>query len=559
MDSIIPTGFRIGKNAVTNMKPRIVVARKVTTLDGDDAEAFVTVGDRIHAVGSISELRSRFVDADILDLGEAYIVPGFNDAHCHPSVTSETRLRLDVSPGAVQTLDELIARVKDRAASVDDGEWVFAAGYNPNRMPKSDPKLTRDILDRISKTKPIAIVLFNWHIAVVNTPALELLKVDDHTPDPVGGEFGRDHAGRLDGWLFEQAFLNPYWSGTGWEPWVPDLSQDQLVAALEKENEYLHSTGITTYCDAIVTPRVWRTYEQARSAGRLTPRVGMLLWSTFFDSAEELGIRSGFGDDHLRFIGVKTMYDGALFGGTCLCKQSYPAGNGGENGIQLVDKKDFGRLVQRVHDSGSRICVHANGDRAVSEVIDAIEIARYANPGVDINHRIEHCSMVDSGLLERISAANITPVPFSGAIRQHGAQLVKFYGQQRASEVAPHRKFLDAGITVGGSSDYPTTPVEPLLAIESMVTRTCALDGEVLGDDQRLSVREALWTYTVGSAAASGESHLKGRIRPGQLADFTVLDTDIVDRPEAIGTASVLQTWVGGSQVWNRPGQEVSI
>ncbi|ATL66683.1 amidohydrolase [Nocardia terpenica] len=533
-------------------QPLLVTAARITTLDGPDAEAMALIGDRILAVGSLADLRDRFAAARIVDLGGHYIVPGFNDAHCHPSVTAETRLRLDVSPATTADVDALTTRIAQRAATVADGEWIFAAGYHPQRMPGADPRLTRDLLDRISMTKPIAVVLFNWHTAVVNSAALRLLGIDDGTADPVGGEFGRDHAGRLDGWLFEQAFLNPYFSGSGRTPWIPELDDEQLTGALLAENEYLHSVGITSYTDAIVTPQVWRIYEIARSAGTLTPRVGMLLWNTYFDSAEQLGLRSGFGDERLRFVGVKAMYDGGLFGGTCLCRHPYAAGTGADNGIRLVDRAEFADLVRRVHDSGSRICVHANGDRAVSEVLDAIEAARAANPGNRINHRIEHCSMVDAELLHRIRAADATPVPFSGGIRQHAPQLVRYYGADRATGILPHRAFLDTGITVAGSSDYPTTPAEPLAAIESLLTRASAADGTVLGPEHRISVREALELYTIGSAAATGESHLKGTLTPGMLADFTVLDTDIVAHPDRIGAASVAQTWVGGTPVWSR-------
>jgi predicted amidohydrolase YtcJ len=538
--------------------PFIVAASQITTLAGADVEAMAVLGDRVAAVGTLRDLRDQFAAAEVVALPDAHIVPGFNDAHCHPSVTSETRLRLDVSPATVTTVEDLLSRLKDRADSVADGEWIFAAGFNPNRLPRNEPRIDRDMLDRISTTKPIAVVLFNWHIAVVNTAALRLLEVDDHTLDPVGGEYGRDSAGRLDGWLIEQAFLNPYWAATGQTPWVADLPQDMLVDALVEENNFLHSVGITSYCDAIVTPRIWRTYEAARARGQLTPRVGMLLWSTYFESIAQLGLRSGFGDEHLRFVGVKVMYDGALSGGTCLCTQAYASGTGSDNGLQLVDRGEFNQLVSDVHESGNRICVHANGDRAISEVLDAIELARSRDPRNGINHRIEHCSMVDATLLERIKRSGTTPVPFSGAIRQHASHMVEYYGRERTAQILPHKAFLDSGITVGGSSDYPTTPVEPLTALQSLLTRASATDGTVHGADQRLSIREALSIYTIGSAVATGEQHLKGQLKPGMLADFTVLDTNIVENPDSVSSASVVQTWVGGTNVWSARGHGLS-
>lgn len=541
-----------------SLRPFIVAAQNITTLDGPDTEAMVIVGDRVQATGRLGDLRTTYRDAEVIEIADGYIVPGFNDAHCHPSVTAETRLRLDVSPAVVHSIDDLITVVGSRAQTTPDGQWIFAQGFNPNRLPAGAPRLDRDVLDRISATKPIAIVLFNWHIAVVNSAGLKLLGVDETTPDPVGGEYGRDAAGRLDGWLIEQAFLNPYWARTGQQPFIPDLDQEQLVEALVEENNYLHSLGITSYCDAIVTPRIWQTYAIARETGRLTPRVGMLLWSTYFESVRQLGLRSGFGDEHLRLVGIKVMYDGALSGGTCLCSERYASGTGRDNGLQLVDRQAFNELVKDVHRSGNRICVHANGDRAIAEVLDAIEAARSDGPQSPIRHRIEHCSMVDDHLLQRLTRTGTVAVPFSGAIRQHASHMVKYYGADRTAQILPHRAFLDAGVTIGGSSDYPTTPASPLVALESMLTRASATDGTIHGKDQRLSAREAVTVYTAGSASACGEQHLKGRLKPGMLADFTVLDADIIDEPSAVATASVRQTWVGGRQVWAAPGQDVN-
>ncbi|WP_439681239.1 amidohydrolase [Embleya sp. MST-111070] len=527
---------------------RIFRARRIVTFDRD-AEAFATLGERVIDTGTLADLRYRFPLAEIVDLGDRLVVPGFNDAHCHPSVTAETRLRLDVSPAAVKDVEDLRRVLSARAAATPEGGWIFAAGFNPAGSAGS--RIDRNFLDAISTRHPIVVVLFNWHIAVVNSMALESTGLTDASEAPVGGELGFDTAGRLDGWLYEQAFLEPYWSGTGRPPWVPEPDQDSLMDALVEENNLLHSVGITSYCDAIVTPRVWRTYQATRDAGRLTARVGMLLWSTYFDTAEELGLGAGFGDDRLRFLGIKAMYDGALSGGTCLCSTPYASATDGRNGIQLVDERAFADLVGAVHAKGMRIAVHANGDRAISEVLDAIEAAQAASPGAGLNHRIEHCSMVDDQLLERIRAAGVTPVPFSGSIRQHGPQLVGFYGADRAATILPHRSFLDAGIVVGGSSDYPTTPIAPLTAIASMTTRATA-EGQVIGADQRISVLEALELYSVGSAHACGEGDHKGRLAPGYLADFTVLDTDIITAgPEGVSEANVLSTWVGAERVWS--------
>jgi predicted amidohydrolase YtcJ len=247
---------------------------------------------------------------------------------------------------------------------------------------------------------------------------------------------------------------------------------------------------------------------------------------------------------------VKMMLDGALGGGTCLCREPYPGESDTRNGLQVISDGQFAQQVQQVHDAGLRAAVHANGDLAISKVLDVIESLKQDGPAGSVNHRIEHCSIVDAGLIARIKAAGVTPVPFGAFVHFYGRQINAYYGQERAQMTCAHKSMLDAGIAVAGSSDYPLVPIDPLLAVHSMVTRESA-DGLVVGPKQRLDVLEALGVYTHGSAAATGEEDIKGRITAGQLADFVVLDQDItaIDSSEIRHTA-VRSTWVGGERVW---------
>ena len=197
-----------------------------------------------------------------------------------------------------------------------------------------------------------------------------------------------------------------------------------------------------------------------------------------------------------------------------------------------------------------RVAVHANGDLAVRKVLEVIESLPPRAPESFVNHRIEHCSIVDDPLIRRIKSAGITPVPFGAFIHYHGKEIGSYYGEDRAQMICAHKSMLDAGVAVAGSSDYPLVPINPLVALQSMVTRT-TLDGRVLGPKQRLSVEEALGVYTSGSAEATGEGDSKGRLAPGQLADFVVLDQDLMAiHPEDIGMTAVLSTWVGAEPVW---------
>jgi len=203
-----------------------------------------------------------------------------------------------------------------------------------------------------------------------------------------------------------------------------------------------------------------------------------------------------------------------------------------------------------VHADGNRLGVHANGDRAIRLLLTLLEEAEAADERPGLRHRVEHCSLVDDDIVRRLAALNAIAVPFGSYANYHGGALVDWYGEERVGRMFAHRDLLDAGVTVAGSSDYPCGPIEPLLAIQSCVTRT-GFDGVDVGSRQRISVEEALHVYTTGSAEATGETGVKGTLTPGLLADFVVLREDPrrVD-PETIGAIPVLSTWVGGRPVW---------
>ncbi|MFH8519652.1 amidohydrolase [Streptomyces gelaticus] len=526
---------------------RIFHARAITTLAGPQTQALAVLAGRIVATGSPAELSAAFPAAERIDLGDGYVVPGFHDAHCHPSGLAEAKLGLHLGSGDTSVPPR--ERITAAVAVTPPGGWVTAEGYDPRADPEG--RLDRAALDALAPGRPVVVVHFSYHMAIANSLALEIAGFHDRDPAPAGGDLGRDATGRLDGWMYERAWFDQWYRAVGDPEFLPSHSIEDLVEPLGEVCAELHATGITSWCDALVTPKELRLYQLASERGRLTARVGMLLWYRYLDELRRTGLRAGFGDEWVRVVGVKLMADGALAGGTCLCSRPYRAETGGDNGIQVMGDEELAAMVETAHAAGLRVGVHANGDLAVAKVLDAIERARALHPQNTVNHRIEHCSMVDDSLVERIRRNRVTPVPFGAFVHGHGAKLSGYYGDERAERACAHRTLLDAGITVAGSSDYPAGPLNPLLAVQTMVTRRTA-EGRVLGADQRLTVAQALEVYTAGSAYATGESHLKGRLAPGMLADFVVLGASPFDTdPDGISEIPVRSTWVGGRQMWS--------
>lgn len=523
----------------------IVFGPRMETLTRSRPEALAFCNGRVIAEGGVDDLRRRFPQAVQRHLDGVLLVPGFNDAHLHPSFAAEQTLRVDLGPDRAPDSDTALGLLRERAKSTPDGEWVVGAGYDVVHPPH--PRLDRRSLDTVSTRHPVYVIGSSWHAAVANSRALDIITADPASMGP-GGTLSLDDRGELDGWLYELPHMNTAWSGTV----LPELSRQALASALRAQNSFLNAHGITSYTDALITPATWAAYELLRRERAQTARAGLALWHKHRDVLGGLPLGAGFGDEWLRFIGVKLMYDGALSGGTCLCSVPYdgPAGTG--TGIQVLSKADLTEIVTDVHGQGMRVCVHANGDAAISDVLDAIETARSRFPEISVRHRIEHCSITDDALIGRIAAAGVIPVPFGAFLGHYGDDLVRMYSAERAANVARHASLIAAGVNVAGSSDFPCGPVDVFTALHSLTTRE-SKSGRVLGERERLDMRRALWVYTVGSATATGEAGLKGRLAPGYLADFTVLSEDIrTAGPGWRDRVRVVSTWVGGRRVWPR-------
>lgn len=505
-----------------------------------DVEAFGVAGGRFVATGDLAELRDRYRSAEVVDLGGAVVIPGLNDAHAHLADSVQGRLDLDVSPEYAPDIESLIARIATR---VNGTEWVLASNY--------DDSLTglvhRDQLDAAFPHTPVLVRQASAHWAVLNTAAFTALGVDESTPDIAGGSYGRDASGRLDGRMFERALLGRYVTKPG-----DELSPIPLAAATDLVSTYTNalqewsSWGITSTCDAFVGSQQLAVHTAAKQAGQRQMRVGMLLAQECYDDYRSLGLGTDMGDEWLRLVGVKAFVDGAIGGRTCLVSEPFCGTH--DHGMAISSKEELDALVSKVHGDGNRLGIHANGDTAIRMLLDAYETAQREAPG-RVRHRIEHCSIVDDEIVSRIAQLGLIVTPFSRYASFYGGRLEQWYGAERTERMFAHRKFLDAGVTVAASTDYPASPLSPFAAIQSMVTRT-GDDGAAVGRSQAISVEEALAVYTTGSAAATGEEGVKGRIEPGYLADFVVLDQDprTID-PAAISQISAKRTFVGGTQV----------
>jgi predicted amidohydrolase YtcJ len=308
------------------------------------------------------------------------------------------------------------------------------------------------------------------------------------------------------------------------------------------------SAGLTSTTDAWGAAEEWQAYVDAYAAGELNCRVSFMPSGQMYEAMKAAGIRSGFGDEMLRVGAVKYGADGSASERTMRMSTAY-AGRPDDYGILTMDQAAIDAAVDDAVAHGFRIGIHANGDVTIDMVLKAYERVLANWQGANPRFRIEHCSLVNPGLLERIKATGTVPAPFYTYAHYHGEKWHE-YGAEKMEWMFAHRSFLDYGIPVAPASDYTPGPYEPMMALQSLVTRKDPA-GNVWGPSQRISVAEAMQVCTLNGAYASFEEHVKGSLTPGKLADMVVLAADPhrVD-PDAIKDIAIVRTILGGRTVY---------
>jgi predicted amidohydrolase YtcJ len=511
------------------------------------AEAMLVRGERIVAVGDLDECRDRAgVGARRVDLGGAAVLPGLIDSHIHSALYVRSLEQADLR--GTTSLDEALARVGRHAAALPADAWVFGNGWDSHKWARP-VQPTRYDLDRICPDRPAVLPSVDGHTTWVNTAALRRLGIDAGTPDPVGGQIVRDERGEPTGILRESA------GDAAYDVLRSSVAGD-LVAQLRTHLPRLLAVGLTSIHD-IDGQDCRAAYETLYARGELPLRVHKSIPVTALDEAIDLGWATGDGDRWLRTGPVKIFTDGALGSHTCLMSEPYD-GEPGNHGIAVTPAEEFERLVAKAAGAGIAVAAHAIGDAANAMVLRAYARWREtadAEPGVRrLRHRIEHTQHLrpqDVPLLARLGViASMQPTHCTSDIPLTSRMLA---GRDLASYA--WRSLLDAGATVAFGSDAPVEAPDPLHAVHAAVTRQQA-DGTPPGGvdpHERLDLDAALRCHTVAGAYASYEEHLKGRLRPGMLADFIALPTDPYQvEPAALRDLAVALTVVGGVVRWQR-------
>ncbi|HET7292520.1 MAG TPA: amidohydrolase [Vicinamibacteria bacterium] len=494
---------------------------------------FVAVGDDADVL-NLAAARTRK-----LDLGGRTVVPGFIDAHSHPASAGYAHLKqVDC---AFDSIGKIVDALRARAAKTPPGQWVLGFKYDDTKTAEAR-FLTRADLDAVSPAHPVYVQHRGGHTAYVNSRALAAAKVSEATADPEGGRFYRDESGRLTGRVAERAT-------DVIEAIIPGaLSRDERRQGVKLIGEMMSRSGLTSATDAGGSPADLAAYQDAREADELGVRVYCHIREGFLDAMLAAGVRTGLGDEWVRVGAVKLVCDGSISERTAWLAEPY-VGRPSDRGILVTPEPALHETARKAHEAGWQVGVHANGDAAIDMVLRVFERLQREQPRRDPRFRLEHCTVITDELVRRIKALGAIPTPFSTYVYWHGEKM-KEYGAERLERMFALRSFLDAGIRATQASDYPPGPFEPMMALQSEVTRTDS-KGNVWGARQRITVEEALRVGTLHGAYASFEERLKGSIEAGKLADLVVLGGDpLRTDPSELVRIPVHATMVGGRWVF---------
>lgn len=503
-----------------------------------EVEAIAISGGRIIAVGTSAEMLALAgTQTRKVDLGKKRVTPGFYDAHCHPVHSGVNHLR-EVACDK-DSIEAIQGAIRERAGKTPAGKSVLGFLYDDGKTPQP---LTRWDLDKAAPNHPVMITHRGGHTMFVNSMAFKMAGIAEGAPNPEAGQFFRDAAGKLNGRVADHA-IEAFAKLSAYEPSREDYRQGAALIT-----KMFVAKGVTSACDADGDPLTVQAAQDARESGLLKSRLYNHIGGASLDSMIAAGVHTGFGDEWVRIGAVKLYADGSISERTAWLSEPYkdmPE----FRGLQTATPEELFAHARKAHLAGWQIGIHANGDLAIDRVLSLFERLQKESPRRDPRFRIEHCTLVNSALIRRIKAVGAIPIPFAGYVYFHG-DVMHFYGEERTHHMFAMREFLDAGVRPPSSSDYTASPSDPMMWLQSQVTRT-DYQGHVWGANQRITLKEAIRAGTLDGATASFEEHLKGSLEPGKLADLVVWDQDLFKTdPSRLVTVKPERTLVGGEWMY---------
>jgi predicted amidohydrolase YtcJ len=520
----------------------------VHTVDARDSivEAVAVSDGRILAVGSDAEVGATAGNGTMrVDLRGRTLTPGFIDAHHHFVGVGGAEDAIDCKAPGMQSIAAIVEAVRKKAETLPKGTWIRGRGYDQSRLAEQRHPNKHDF-DAVSPEHPVVFTRTCGHIQAVNSKALDVAGVNLHTPDPDGGRFDRDDDGTINGVCYERA------CGAVQAASAPN--RDELRRWLLAANAADLASGLTSIHDAGgMTGAPAGIAQELSASGQIQVRIYSFVTVNASDHPHvgilSTGYHTGFGNERFRLGAFKVMTDGSSSGPTAATRQPYTSDDS-TCGIAYWEQDELDDLIGKAHRAGWQCTVHAVGDKAIEQTLNAMERAMREFPREGLRHRIDHCGITPPDLRARIKQLGIVPVMQPAFFWEFGDGYIRNYGRHRADVMFPAKSLLDAGVVVAGSSDSPVTDYRPLFGVEQALTRATS-DGDVCGPDERVDLDTAIRMHTMNGAYAAFEEGLKGSIEVGKLADLVVHSADLRTVPVTeLRDLPIAMTMVGGEVLY---------
>jgi predicted amidohydrolase YtcJ len=508
-------------------------------------QALLVDQGKVVATGSHAELASRAGDAKVIDGHGKTLLPGLIDAHGHVLELGYARNNVDLV--GTKSLDEALAKVKAYAAAHPEAKWILGSGWN-QEIWKLGRFPTAKELDTAVADRPVWLSRVDGHAGWANSAAIKLARVDKASKDPSGGRIERDAGGNPAGVFVDgaTALINAK---------VPPPTPQQKIAALDAALAEMASVGLTGVGDAGIDLANYELYRQYADQHKLTARIYAMILGTGddFDTISKNGPLIGYGNDFLTVRAVKLFADGALGsrGAAMLAPYSDDPHN---RGLLFLKPAELTADIGKALGKGYQVAIHAIGDHANREVLDSYAAAYKTHPdGIALRNRVEHAQIVSLEDIPRFVPlrliASMQPTHATSDMNMAEDRI----GHERIKGAYAWQRFLKQGTIVAGGSDFPVESPNPFYGLYSAITREDHA-GQPPGGwypDQDMTPTEALRAFTLDAAYAEHAEKTLGTLEPGKWADFILIDHDIFKDPASkIWNTKVLQTWVGGKQVY---------
>jgi predicted amidohydrolase YtcJ len=531
---------------------------KIITVDPDFtvAEAVAVRDGKVLAVGKSDDIEAFKGDGtEAINLEGKTVLPGLIDSHIHMVGTGIALSQMNCRTPPMGSIKDIVKAVGEEAAKVGSGEWILGRGWDQAKL-SEHRNPSRWELDEAAPDNPVWLTRTCGHVAVVNSNALKIAGVAKDIPQPVGGHIVKDENGEPTGILQESPAMDLV------RKHIPPPNFDDTVDAIKLASKAYSEVGITGVIEAGIEPLAMRAYQNVRSERELTVRVNMMLRGKLRGKLREESVKesveriskfpmsTGYGDDMLRFLGLKLLIDGGIGGRTALLREPYE--DEPENsGILTMPEGDLQERVDAGNLAGMMVGVHCAGGRAMDIVLNAYEQTDKLRPIKGRRFAIIHAYQPSEENFETCRRLGVTVASQPSFLYYLGESYYENVGRERSKWLKPHRAWIDNSIMVASGTDSPVTPYLPFPSLWASIARRTEVNDVQMGTDQCISREEAIRLYTINGAYHTFEEDRKGSIEPGKLADMIVIDRDILTcRLDEIRDIKVLRTFLGGKMVY---------